>query len=648
MGTTRLLSDPNSTEQRDGLLMQARLAYREGQFSSAAALCKQLLVTVPRFVPAMVLLGMLEARTGRTSQAIRLLERAVKVDSNSVDAWNELATQLRTAGRMAEAIRASERAIRLRPAEVTAHNNLGLCYLAQRRLAEAAASFERAIAAAPNIAGLHLNLGFIQQTQGENQEAAHSYRSAIALAPDYAEAHARLGHVTLMRGSANDALQCFQRAAASAPLESIESSVRIAGVLSSAGQVDLAEGLLNRVIARHPNSGFAHFHLGRVLQQRGTFAEAIRAFEKALALDPDLVGAWLGIVSCGKVTEAQRGWIERMTSALRQRSADDAETVNLHYALGKAYDDLNDPASAMQHYDAANRLAAVRLRRTGKPIDLRLHAATVDRIIQGFPPGFLAQQASTIPAEQLPILIVGMIRSGTTLVEQIISSHPRVGAGGELRFWGERAQNAVAAIDGTLDWAGLEHLASEYCDFLRALAPGAERITDKMPTNFMLLGLICLALPGARIIHCKRHPVDTCLSIYVTPFERSPDFAHNRETIVTYYREYQRLMAHWRRVLPADRFLEVSYEELVTNRERVTREIIAFCGLDWNDACLRPEENARTVATPSLWQARQPVYRSSLERWRRYEPWLGQFRRLLAAGDAAHHSDIGKIGAPMP
>jgi hypothetical protein len=214
-------------------------------------------------------------------------------------------------------------------------------------------------------------------------------------------------------------------------------------------------------------------------------------------------------------------------------------------------------------------------------------------------------------------------------MEQILSSHPAVGAGGELRFWSERGQNAVDALNGTLDGHALERLARDYGELLRALAPDAVRVTDKMPSNFMLLGLIRLALPGARIIHCKRHPVDTCLSIYVTPYERSPDFAHNLETIVTYYREYERLMAHWWRVLSADRFLEVSYEDLVTNRERVTRDIIAFCGLDWNEACLRPEENARTVATPSLWQARQPVYRSSVARWRRYEPWLGPFRRLL-------------------
>jgi len=632
MGSTAGRTPDATLGERDRLLTQAKLAYRDGQLAQTEALCDRLLAQAPRFAPAILLQGMTAARTGRTSLATRLFKRALKVNPNSVEAWSELATHLRVSGSTTESIRASEQAIRLHPDDVGAHNNLGLCHLAQRRPADAAASFERAIAVSPKIAGLHLNLGFVRQMLGRDREAGDSYRAAIALHPAYAEAHARLGQVMLVCGPRNAALECFQRAASSAPATSTETSLKIAGVLSSASQVELAEDLLRRVIVHNPKSGLAHLHLGRVLQQRGMFAEAIATFEHALALQPDLLMAWLGIVSCSKVTQANRVWIDRITAALRQQGPDHGDAATLHYALGKAFDDLEDPASAIRHYDAANQLAEVRLRRAGRPIDLRQHAATIDRIIDCFTPDFFARRALSRPAEQLPVLIVGMIRSGTTLVEQIVSSHPAVGAGGELRFWGERAQNAMAAINGAaFDGPAFEALAADYCELLRALAPGAERVTDKMPTNFLLLGLIRLALPGARIIHCKRHPVDTCLSIYVTPYERSPDFAHNRKTIVSYYREYERLMAHWQRVLPADRFLEVSYEELVTNREQVTRTIIAFCGLDWNDACLRPEENARNVTTPSLWQARQPVYRTSLARWRRYEPWLGEFRRLLTA-----------------
>ncbi len=550
------------------------------------------------------------------------------------------ATLLRTLGRTAESIAVSQETIRLRSNDVGGHNNLGLCYLAQRRLLDAAASFQSAIAAAPAIAGLHLNLGFVRQRQGQNQDAADSYRAAIALAPNYAEAHARLGQVLLMQGERDNALACFQRAASMTSPDSPDAGLQIAGILSAAGQVEAAENLLRRVVAQNPNSGPAHLHLGRVLQQRGMFEEAISSFESALNHEPGLLSAWLGIVGCGKVTD--RTLTERMTAALRQHDRDHAEAASLHYALGKAFDDSDDLPAAMRHYDAANRLSRMRLRQSGSPIDLRHHTATIDRLIASYTAEYLARHARRTPDDDLPILIIGMIRSGTTLVEQIISSHPAVGAGGELPFWGERAQYAVDALDASFAERALAGLAADYCRLLRALTPGAVRVTDKMPTNFMLLGLIRLAMPGARIIHCKRNPIDTCLSIYMTPYQRSPDFAHDRETIIAYYREYKRLMTHWRSVLSTDRFFEVSYEDLVTNRERVTREIIAFCGLDWDDACLYPEKNARSVATPSMWQARQPVYRGSLARWRRYERWLGKFRQLMTEADAAPESQRGR------
>jgi hypothetical protein len=177
--------------------------------------------------------------------------------------------------------------------------------------------------------------------------------------------------------------------------------------------------------------------------------------------------------------------------------------------------------------------------------------------------------------------------------------------------------------------ADLHALAKDYCATLSALAPSAQYVTDKMPANFLLLGMTHLVLPKARVLHVRRQAVDTCLSIYFTPFSNLVNFAHRRHDIVAYYREYERLMAHWRRVLPSDRFLEIDYEELVANHEAVARRMIAFCGLKWDDACLRHEDNPHPIHTPSWWQARQPVYRTSVQRWRRYERWLGEFNELL-------------------
>jgi len=235
---------------------------------------------------------------------------------------------------------------------------------------------------------------------------------------------------------------------------------------------------------------------------------------------------------------------------------------------------------------------------------------------------------------ETPVLIVGMMRSGTTLVEQILSSHPEIGAGGELTFWGDAAAKLDHLAADRTDDSSWQKLSSEYLALLGRFAPDAIRVTDKMPHNFLWLGLIHTVFPAARIVHCRRNPIDTCLSIYFTHFGVAKDFAYDRKNIVSFYEQYDRLMAHWREVLPKDRLIEVNYEELVADRESVARKLISFCGVDWNDACLRHEKNERAVTTASMWQARQPIYTSSVERWRRYEPWLGEFNRLRVGIDS--------------
>jgi Sulfotransferase family len=204
------------------------------------------------------------------------------------------------------------------------------------------------------------------------------------------------------------------------------------------------------------------------------------------------------------------------------------------------------------------------------------------------------------------------------------------GVGGELPFWEESAASFRADQDGRIDPAWVTRVADEYRQILAGISPTALRITDKKPNNFNFIGLIHSVFPRARIIHCRRHPVDTCLSIYFQSFARRIDFAYDRGDLVACYRAYLKLMEHWRSILPADAFLEIQYEDLVADRETLTRKIIAFCGLPWDDACLHSNRNRREVRTASVWQARQPVYRTSVERWRRYEPWLGQLRELLS------------------
>jgi len=619
-------------ESRDALLLQAALAYQAQRLRDAEALCVDVLALEARYPPAMQMLAMIASRTGRPAMAIELLRDVVSLDRRSVDARNELGALLRGDLHFSEAITVGLEAVRLAPGDAGTHNNLGVAYLGARNLAEAAASFERAIALQPKLAVLHYNLGHVRQLQGLENDAIASLSEAIALAPDFAEAHARLGHLLLIAGSRDDAEQCFTRALALLP-DSAQGRLKLARTLAEVGQLEAAERVARAAVAVAPDSDDAHQRLAEMLQQLGRFDDAIASFTRVVALQPARTEAYLGIAFSKRVTEAEAPTLERMRALLGDKSLGERDRANLHYALGKAADDGCDYASAMRHFDKANRIAAERLRRSGRSIDRGKHSANIDRLITTFTQDFFARHAGLGAQSELPVLIVGMIRSGTTLIEQMVSSHPEVGGGGELRFWGDRGVRIGDAVAGLLGADEAHDLAAGYCRMLQSIAPSARRVTDKMPTNFLLLGLVHLLIPHARVIHCRRHPVDTCLSMYFTPYSRSPDFAHDRGNLVFYYEQYLRLMAHWRRVLPPDRLLEIDYEAVVERKGQSARQIIAFCGLDWDDACLRPERNARVIMTPSLWQARQPVYRTSIARWRRYEEWLGEFRRLLSTAE---------------
>ena len=552
----------------------------------------------------------------------------------------ERARQLREAGDLAGALSVLRQAILLSPGNAAAHNELGVLHLRSHRLAEAARRFEQAVALDPRMAVAHYNLGTALEREGKNNAAIGAYQRAVGIAPRLADAHERLGNLLLLHGMRDQALDCFRRVAQIAPNSTLGRLNR-AKVLHEEGNSAQAERCLRQAIALDPDSGVLHRFLGNVLRELGRFDEAIACLERAIALNPDEAGVYYDLVNAKRVSEADRPVIAHMQSLLVGYSSADRNRANLHFALGKAFDDLGDYEQAIRHFDDANRIARRSVR-----FDRAQFAVGVNRLIGAFTADFFATHRASGSECETPVLILGMMRSGTTLVEQILSSHPRMAAGDELGFWGERAAAYARSGSEGQTPAYLGKMADDYLALLREIGPGAARVTDKMPGNYLWIGLIHLVFPKAFIIHCRRHPVDTCLSIYITNFNWRNDFAYDRGDIVLAYQQYARLIAHWRQVLPPDRFLDIDYEELIANREEVTRRLIGFVGLDWDDACLRPESNPRPVKTASMWQARQPVYGTSVERWRRYEPWLGEFRQLLEETDRA--SDPAPRGLHAP
>jgi tetratricopeptide (TPR) repeat protein len=540
----------------------------------------------------------------------------------------QLAESLLKAGRYEQAIAPLQQAARLAPSNAALLNDLGMACLFAKRIAEAIPWLRRALALRPDAPGTHYGLGLALEQSGDFEGAAGAYRRAGELAPGLADAHARLAEILLPRGKGKEALAAYDRAASAAPGTTLGCICEAKALVLRDRAAD-AEHRLDELVAREPACAEAHVLLGHVRNEAGRFDDAASSFERALALDPGASAAHFGLVSSKRIAEADRGVVARVLARLEGAADAAPQRMTLHFAAGKALDDLGDRAAAMAQFDAANRI-----RRRLAPFDRGEFARIVDRAIARYGRDFFAAHANLGDGDETAVLVVGMPRSGTTLVERVLSSHPRVAGGGELRYWNE---NAPAWIDAETDRlsAAAGELRAGYGHVLRGISPDADRVTDKMPFNFLWTGLVHALFPRARFVHCRRNPVDTCLSIYTTHFSSHWGFASDRGDLVFYYRQYLRLMEHWRSVLPPERFLEVDYEDVALAPEPAARKLVAFAGLAWDPACLRPERNPDAVKTASKWQARQPIYRSSVERWRRYEPWLGELAELSSPDRAA-------------
>ncbi len=562
--------------------------HRAKRLGEAERLYRQILAIDPRHLGSLHLLGLIAAEMNRPDAAADLIGRAIAIDGAVAPYHLHLGLALEKLGRKDDAAASYRRAIALKPDYLEALNNLGLVLYDQGKLSDAAAYYGQVIALNPNIPEAHHNLGRALRDLGLRAEAAESYRKAIALRPDDLDTINNLGLVLREQGKMDEAIACFKK-----------------------------------IVAVRPDYPEAYHNLGDSLRNQGRFAEAETAYEASIRLGRDACLSFHGLSACRKFTAADRPVIAMMEAALAHPKYSENDRILTHFALGKIFDDLKDYESAIRHYDLGNALE-----HKNRPFDAPGLTATIDWLIAAFPAAAIRSPAAS--DSHLPLLIVGMPRSGTTLIEQIFASHPEIAAGGELGFWLHRFDPVRARKLRQLEQDDEIRAVSDYLKLLGEVSRDARRVTDKMPHNFLLLGHIHRLFPNARIVHCRRHPVDTALSLYFSRFIGGHEFAFSRDDIVFYYRAYLRLMAHWRKVLPPDRLIEIDYEDLIADQEAVSRRLVAFAGLDWNDACLDFHQTERPIATASAWQARQPVYRSSAERWRNYEPWLGNFRQLLS------------------
>lgn len=547
---------------------------------------------------------------------------SITVGPRPAAGWVEAARIALAAGRFGEAIGGLRKASAAEPGNAMILVELGEAHLLAGQPREALDPLRRAITLDPLSANARLRLGMALGAMGNADGAGREYEQAAVLQPSLAEAHYQLGLLHENFGRPQAALACFRRAVGAASEIDLRQMAE-ARALTLEGHEEAAATQLRRVLGRQPRNAAALILLGDVLANLGQFGEAEKCFKTALTLQPHKVALFYSIVRCRAMTAEDKDLIERMNAALRLPGQDDQARSMLELARGKAFEDLGWFDKAMAAYDAAGE-ARVR----AAPFDLGRFGKSVDTLIAVFDGKALARAYPGASDDTAPVFVLGMPRSGTTLCEHILGSHPDIACPGELQFWMARGPTLARSGPNSLEGTFVADTVASYLQYLGGISGSAKRIVDKTPLNFFWIGLIHMIFPRATIIHCRRNPIDTAVSIHQTAFAPWHTFPTGGVELVGYYRQYQRLMEHWRAVLPPGRMLEVDYETLTRQPENEIRRIIACTGLDWNDACLRPQDSKRAVRTPSRWQVRQPVHSNSVDRWRRYEPFLGPLAAL--------------------
>lgn len=565
------------------------------------------------------------ARLGKLDAAVASYRHALHLNPHLAEAYNNLAHALIDLGRFNDAVECSRRAIDLKPGFADAHNNHGSAMLALGRPDQAQASYQRAIALDAGFAEAHNNLGTTLQQRGQIEQAEASYRRALELNPNFAEAHNNLGNTFRSAGQLNQAVISYDRALQINP-RFAKAYCNRAIALRLQGHTEQAQTSCREALKIDPCSSTAVVVLAEADADRGEFAKAEDLFKQAISLDPDSPEAWAGLARLRKMTADDNSWLNQ-AQRIVNANLPPLKEITLRYAIGKYFDDLQDFDQAFRQFRRANELT----RLCRPPHDREQLARTVDFITRKHARKPLSEAGLDGPDCARPVLIVGMLRSGTTLAEQILAAHPQAFGAGELAFWSlgfERHRAAVGDVQNAL----LRDLAAEYLRLLRDLSNDALRVIDKMPTNFAFLGLIHAALPQARIIHMQRNPLDTCLSIYFQHFETTVSYANDLEDLGHYYSEYLRMMNHWRMTLPENAMLEVPYEALVADQEGWTRRMLEFVGLPWDPRCLDFHRVDRAVITASKWQVRQKMNGSSIDRWRNYQKFLGPLQKWIDTG----------------
>jgi tetratricopeptide (TPR) repeat protein len=626
---TALRLQPDNPEATNtlGLVLLAR-----DQHGAAAAQFREALRLRPNFALASNNLGNALRLLGDKEQALTHFRRAAEIDPDLAEGRSNLGQLLLEKKQLEESLVHLREAVRLRPDFPEAHSNLGNVLREMGRPAEARACYAEALRLNPNLGMVHNNVGQALQEEGKLDDAVTWYQRALQLEPNSARIHCNLACAQVEQDKYDEAIARYELALRLDPKYAAAHN-GLGWVHHEQGRYDEAQALYQEALRHEPELAAAHCNLGTVREELSDFAGAERCFRDALRHDSRLPGALsqLATMLRSKLPEAD---LDAMRALLTDPYLSDGQRGSLHFGLAQTLDAKGDYAAAAEHLRQANGIAVAEWGKRGQGYNPALHTRFVDALLAIFNPEFFKRTRGLGHESERPIFIVGLPRSGTTLTEQVLASHPRVFGAGELRLarddfemLGDGEEAALAAL-GRLDGATIRRVAERHLGKLAELDAAKDRVADKMPDNYLYLGLLQVLFPRAKFIHCRRDLRDVAVSCWMTNFRHirwSSDPGH----IASRFAEYRRVTEHWRRVLPLP-VLGVDYEETVADLEGVARRLVDWCGLEWDPACLAFHEGKRPVRTASVAQVRQPVYTRSVARWKNYEPALGDLFARLA------------------
>ncbi len=613
---------------------------RQGRGAEAEPLLRQALVELPQYAKGHEELGRALLQAGRVDEAIGRLRQAVALDPKLQSAQLALVQALTDAGWNADAEAAMQAFLRADPAREL----LAKAAVSHRagRLEEAEGIYRQILQRDPrHVEALRL-LALIAFQSEHYGQAEQLLKRAVDVAPDFLAGWIDLSRTQLERLDLAAARASIARAMQLNPRSALV-QVHAANIEARSGRHEAAVEAYRQAAALNPGGTPAWLGLGNVLKTVGRQAEAIEAYRHATRLRPEHSEAWWSLSNL-KTFRFDDAEVEAMQRQLGQDTLPDEARVQFSFALAKALEDRGEHARAFELYERGNRT-----RRRLESYDPVQTEVIHERIRAVFDADFLARHAGAGDPDPAPIFVVGLPRSGSTLIEQILASHSQVDATHELPEVGRLIQKIGRDRAGKLaypeavrdfDAAAFAAFGREYLEATRQHRREAPRFVDKNPNNFASVGLLSLALPNARIINARRHPLDTCLSCYRQLFARGQPFTYDLTELGEYYLEYDRLMTHWHAVLPG-RVLDVRYEEVVADLGGQVRKMLEFCGLPWEDACMRFHETERAIRTASSEQVRQPLYDRSIGYWRNYERELAPLVEILRPVLPAFGRDAG-------